>query len=470
MKKRGIIGLVFLLLLSCVPTVFAYHGLSGGLPLYPGALTFDKIVYGEDKDGDYLPLETPKNYAELIGLPDLIISKILIPDNLPKGTVIDSFAIEIKNVGTNVATGFIIVTADMESRYFRCRNRLIAGGGQTHPIQYLTSRPLRYAELFPGDTMIVPVILSGRDKYRQTYCSRPIIDDLHIEVIVNPIGGGLGVGLIPKGRLDELDITNNKAVKVVKVKEVADTYDHTIRLVPGLNPFTIPVTSDLSAYKFRELSGCELMELLPDAFYSREQRMPDMDKSRIVQDNEVLKSGAPYLARCERPSYILLPQGEDPGPFNKELRKKGLNFLPTRMSMLNKKLSDFIMGCSDSGKDGTEFFSLVPGQRTFNLQVLSEKIPRESFFVPGRVYFATCSHGYGGNGIGYWDPSPEQIEAKQIEATGYAKGAQFYNTYNVKVDPYVSQRRPRPTGVGLTMPSAYRGYQYRYVSPYAYTT
>jgi len=402
MIKRGVWLIVLLVSMSAV---FAYaYGTTGSYFGY----TYVGLNSGPNAEV-YAPSTT--TFSSTYKLPDLIVSKIFIPDNIQQYTTLESLAVEIKNVGNAEASGYIYVDISITGENIPgCKTRAIAGGSNGGLSSTNSPYQHRYASLLPNQTFIVPLSTPAIGYSVPGSCQLPITKDVTITAEVNPIGGSIGISRTPRGRILESDMSNNVLAKTVNAVKISSTqtdskvmFTHQFKLVPGMNAFSMPLVTEFTVKSFRESTGCELFEYLAETTaQSSGNRVLDLSDLTLAKLDEKMMPGIPYFARCTYGSTVSI-NGYDPGPFNKALVYNGLNVVTTRASMRGLRLFEVAEDCGraySSGR-GTSFYAYASGTRNILGKLLVETAPPQNPIVPGQLYLATC----GNPGGGIWDSS-----------------------------------------------------------------
>ncbi len=342
---------------------------------------------------EYYP--TPPRPSAPKGLPDLIVTRIIIPDELPLYAIVESFEVEIANVGESVAHGEMDVYVELRAPNIpRCALRIPAG-------EYSRGRVSPNVYLMPGEKMVVKIadIPYGTGAGALPWsCRRPIAGDLTIIAEVNPAMGGQ-VGPVYRGSILESEQKNNRMEKTVRVREELGYWSIPVKLVKGLNAFSVPVVTKMLAKQFSETTGCELFKLPHENLKaSLGLRTIDIEELRPVSPVEELKAGEVYFAQCLKDSKLSF-EGLDPGPLNIELPGKGLMLVGSRAGMQGRRIYELVQGCGNPWAL-TRYMSFVPGERTAIGKMLAERLHFTIPIVPGLAYAIWCPNALGG----VWDP------------------------------------------------------------------
>ena len=342
------------------------------------------------EEEEYPPPPRPTSVA---ALPDLIVSRIVIPDELPLYTVIESFEIDVTNIGNAPASGKIEVYMEMRAPNIpRCALRISVG-------QYSGGRIARHTYIQPGETVRV---LTREPYHSQSptlpwVCRRPLAGDLIIHTEVNPAMGGQ-VGPVYRGRLRELSRANNVREKRVRVSEDLDEWTIPIKFVKGLNAFSVPVKSNTLAKQFSEVTGCALYKPVIAAEKAMlGLRTVDVEALQYVSSAETLKAGEVYFAQCRYGSTFHFI-GPDPERLHIDLPGKGLKLVGTRAGMTGRRIYELVKGCGNPWAL-TRYHSIVPGERTAIRKMLVERLHFTTPIVPGLAYSIYCPYSNGG----VWD-------------------------------------------------------------------
>jgi hypothetical protein len=418
MTKRGLLLLVVLILAST--SVIGYHTAVGGAPY--GTLPEYSIKEGIS------PTDKPKvtSFEEELGgysIPDLVINKINLPDELPLNSIIGSgWTVEIKNIGAGKVSGQVDVDAELFSRHWsRCKVRVYSGGsvGENNPSYYNLRNMLRHTILYPGQTLIVPIYDSiGRtaSSPESSCLGRILTDDLTVRITVNPEGGGGGAGqnFVAGRRVQESDTTNNIAEKTVKVNNLENlkSIKFPYRLKEGMNAFYVPVKTNISVFGFEGSTGCSLYgvdESMLKGYSNR--KAPDIGQMTVSVDAfETLTPGKAYVAKCPHSATILF-EGPDPGAFEKEILQQGLNLVPTRAGMMGRRAFQLLKGCANAGGVNVMFNHIVNGNRNYANKLLTEIVNYNDLIAPGDAYLVYCNTA-GERPV--WDISKESFAENSI--------------------------------------------------------
>lgn len=449
-KKELLLASTILLLAFAAVSASAYHfGIGGYNPAYGQIPTF-KVREGISSEYDKFQDYTTE------GFPDLVVNAIHLPDQLPLYTKIEKFAVEIGNKGPGIAEGEITVEISILGKNMpRCKTRIPVGGAFGDPAATFRlgeTRLMRETRLRPGDALNVTY-------YMPFYCQNAIVGDFKVNATVNPIGGGTtGSSVRPKGRLTETDHTNNYFSKLIKVSDEFTgeaEYQMNVKLVPGENFFSIPVSQKFNADAFVKSTGCEIFELSETSLYGSERSI-DATKIFLVPRYKDLEPGHIYVADC--PSYAVIEfKGADPGPFNIRLGGNTVTAVPSRIGMIGKRLFELTDGC---GIIRGAFYSYVPGARTRTGKILPESLGSTTGVVPGLVYLVKCRTTTPGT----WDPSEEYYLERSVTGviptsslrTMYRPLGDSQSYYPVKFGAMGSTYRS-PSRLGST-----RAYSYTY--------
>ncbi|MBI5065682.1 hypothetical protein HZA97_05590 [Candidatus Woesearchaeota archaeon] len=420
MKRRGVILLGFLLVLL-IPVVSAYHGnvgIGGSYAVNPD------IESKKGIDKVEKPLTTPfeKNLG-FYNLPDLTVEEIGVPDKLPKNSIIgQGFPITIKNVGETIAEGQIMVLLETYSKHgMRCQINMFAGGGLgagSNPSVFSLQNLVRSTYVAPGESLKVyayDYITKGSQFSPRSGCLTKVLnEDITFRVTVNPVGGSLYSGTIPKGRIKESDMTNNvleKTVEVVDDPSVIPELSIPIKFMPGMNIFSMPVEQEMNAYSLTESTGCTLFGL-NDSFSKENgwgsRKVPSITPYlKQLAPEEMLKPGTVYGALCEFPLTVTFA-GKDPGFFEKKLTPRGVTAVTTRAGMMGRQLHQLIDGCSNLAGGGSDIYMFTKGWENVNQKSSAHRIFYLANVVPGETYFVYCYNDAGGT----WDFDPAKKEGE----------------------------------------------------------
>lgn len=359
-------------------------------------------------------------------LPDLIITKIDVPDELPAGSRIEGFQVSIKNIGEGSVDSTAELLVKMKSPTMpSCQEKVRLGTGtgtSANPRFESSSRRNRGGYfLAPGKEDVVyvnfGVLGSGRETAGAAICTQPLREYVNITAEINPKGGrsyGSSQGMVL-----ESDDSNNVFNKNIHVgfDVIADTL--TLKLVAGLNAFSVPLITNTTVEELSLKSGCNIFKLpfTKESYGNRRS----FDTSKIVPAplSEVLDPLTPYFADCKYFSTHITLKGKDPGAFNLEINPKSVTFLPVRSGMIGNQLKDYLQGCSDVFFGTTGFYSYVTVYNTYNRNSIGKKLISErrestNTLVPGIFYFVYCDSSYGG----VWDPDLYEVASKRAQLLG----------------------------------------------------
>ena len=394
---------------------------------------------------DKKPIVT--SFEEELGgysLPDLVVNKIDLPDELPVNSIIGpGWNVEIKNIGAGKVDGQANVVVELFSKHSsRCRIEVYSGGslGETNPAYYNLMRMMRHTVLYPGQTLKVPIYDSlGRTTGSSNdfgCLSKILTGDLTVKVTVNPEGGGVQGGLvpIPGRRVKESDTTNNVAEKTVKIVDLENIKNikFPYKLREGMNAFFVPVKTDVSVYGFEGATGCSLYgvnETMLKGYSNR--KAPDLAQMTMSVDySETLTPGKAYVAKCPQDAVILF-EGSDPGAFEKEVNQKGLTLAPTRVGMMGRRVFQLLKGCANAGGQNLAFNHIVNGNRNLIGKLVTELVSYNNLVAPGDAYLVYCD-STGERPV--WDISKESFAENSISGNAdniYQESRRItaYNSY-----------------------------------------
>lgn len=419
MQRRGVILVGFLLFL--VPLVSAYHanvGISGGYAVSPSVKS-EKGVKTPEKPAT---TQFEKNLG-FYALPDLIVEEIGLPDALPKNSILgQGFPIKIKNIGEAIAEGQVMVLLEIKSKHGKnCKINLYAGGGvgtRSNPSVFSLHRLVRSTFIAPGESLNVyayDYITRGSYFAPGSGCLTRILNsDVTVRATVNPIGGSLYSGLIPRGRIKESDMTNNRLEKTIKITGdflKIPELSIPVRFVSGMNLFSMPVEDEVSVYAFTQSTGCTLFKLGEE--YSKTtgwgtRKVPQITPYlENLNFDEMLKPGVVYAALCEFPLTFTFT-GKDPGVFEQELTPRGVTAVATRAGMMGMQFYQLIDGCSNLVGGNSDIYRFTKGWENVNRKLRAHRMFYRANVVPGEAYFVLCDNSAGG----VWDFNPEEKKGK----------------------------------------------------------
>ncbi|MBI4143856.1 hypothetical protein HY486_01250 [Candidatus Woesearchaeota archaeon] len=401
------------------------------------------------------PTETTTATA-LKQLPDLIVTQILLPDEMPIATTITGIDVEIANIGKGAADGYIKVDISIDSPELpSCKVSTPLGGGFGSPFLSQSGRALRYIKILPGEKIKVSSFIEQLGEGWPYACQRPLTQNFTIIAEINPKGQASAQGsLKPRGRILETDSTNNILQKTVSIVRKPKISEYELTLKPGETMFTIPVDDKISVHAFRQLTSCEVYEYKGEEEAHGSDKRLDLSKAELVKIEDNIEAGRIYIASCDYASTVTFT-GSDLEPFNKRLNPNTLHAVPTRAGMRGLRVYEIFEGCSNPHGPGhdTEFFAYISGRRNKAGQMSPEKVVAYTPVSPGIVYLVKCGGSYGG----VWDPT----QAKPIKGAPVYIG-QGYHPFRPRAMGTAPRRLSRAGGGQFT------GYTYQYKAQNVY--
>ena len=327
-------------------------------------------------------------------LPDMVVTKIFVPDELPRYSTLEAIDVEIQNVGRGWMKGNLRIDFEIDSRDLSsCRIRQSVGGGFGNPDATRTARSMRYTKIAPGEKVKMTSFISGLKYGLPDICRKPVQHDFKIRVTINPIQGQ---GLRPRGAILESDHGNNVLEKEIKLIDGTKRGTFEMKFIEGDNFFSVPVVDNVSVLAFMQLTGCDVLDV-PSESQNDRRRTLDLSTLTHAPITHTLTAGNVYVARCGKRSTFTFA-GDDPGSFSIEILGRRLTAVPSRAGQQGMRAYETLKGCSIArgGGHSTEFLTYVPGNRNIRSKPFPEKVLATSPIRPGLVYLIRCDTTYGG--------------------------------------------------------------------------
>ncbi len=370
-------------------------------------------------------LVAPYSGGQAKALPDLVITKIDVPDQLPAGSHIEGFQVHIKNIGEGPVDGSAELLVKMKSSNMHsCQEKIRLGTGtgtSSNPRFESSSRRNRGGYILDAgkeDIVYVNFGSGGRETAGAAICTQPLRDYVNITAEINPKGGKFA-GSSYKGNILESNDANNILNKEIYVgfDVAADTL--TLKFVAGLNAFSVPLITNTTVGELSSKSGCDIYKLPVTKEVFKNKRSFDTTKLVPVHSSDVLDPLVPYFGYCKYYSAYATLKGKDPGTMNIDVAGNGLTFLPIRSGMVGNQLKDYLDGCSNSFGGPTNFYSYLTvsdrdNRQAFSIRLISERRESTDTIIPGLFYFMYCD-GYGG---GVWDSDHYRIAERRAHLLG----------------------------------------------------
>ncbi len=356
-------------------------------------------------------------------LPDLVITKVYLPDKTPEGTRIHEIGFDVENIGLSNAVGQMFARFTLESKnrvYPPCR-------GIIHISKSRSGQLSKFAH--PGTLLNIGQITAGTKSHvsfslglsgrpmidtieNLAGCTRPLPSDEYIITLeVNPVIGTM-TNIYYSGRgITESNYANNIYVHKINVSSDVVSNKAVLKFKRGMTAFSLPVDANIFSSQLKKTTGCDIFvydkskhsNLYKVTYYS----INIDDYIKQLSPDQLLLPGNVYFAKCENMLSEVVFYGNELGPLDVNLNRGGLTLVPTRNYMAGKKLFEFFDGCTGPGGNGLSVFkSITSGQESGNRKLLFYDEDPFSYIIPGKVYAVNCIMSLdAGINAPKWDPA-----------------------------------------------------------------